>query len=259
MDPMTLIGIGAALGAVLISMLLQGSNPMTLFDIPALILVFGGTAGVALAGVLKGDAKGMISIFKAALTPKPDLAHDAISRLIGLADTARREGLLALEEGVKEITDRFLKTGIELIVDGTDPDQVRSLMEAEIISMQGRHQHGAKILADMGGFAPTLGIIGTVIGLIHVLGSLTSPGALGPLIATAFTATLWGVMSANLFWLPMSNKLKRLSEVEIRNREMILDGILSIQEGLSSRMVEQKLLTYLPPAERELINAKKAA
>jgi chemotaxis protein MotA len=116
--------------------------------------------------------------------------------------------------------------------------------------MQARHRQGAKFFHNMGGYAPTIGIIGTVIGLIHVLGSLSSPEKLGPLIGSAFTATLWGVMSANIIWIPIENKLKRLSEIEVHNKLLILDGILAIQAGDSPRMVEQQLLTYVAPKDR---------
>ena len=138
--------------------------------------------------------------------------NEHIARLVELAEVARREGLLALEKAATEVEDPFFKRGIEMTVDGNDPEEIREILEAEIHSLQQRHKAGAKFFSDMGGFAPTLGILGTVIGLIHVLANLSNPAVLGPAIAEAFTATLWGVLTANLFWLPISNKLKRASE-----------------------------------------------
>jgi chemotaxis protein MotA len=125
--------------------------------------------------------------------------------------------------------------------------------------MKARHKVGIKFLENMGGFAPTLGILGTVLGLVHVLENLSDPSKLGPLISSAFIATLWGVMSANVFWLPMSNKLKRVSEIEVHHRELLLEGILSIQAGANPRVIEQKLLTYLAPKDREALEKSKAA
>jgi chemotaxis protein MotA len=175
-----------------------------------------------------------------------------------LAERARREGLLALEEAARTITDPFLRKGLELAVDGTDPEEVRELLEAEIMAKRSEDKAAAKFFADMGGFAPTIGIIGTVLGLVHVLESLNSPSKLGHLIAGAFIATLWGVMTANVLWLPMSNKVKRMSELEVARMELILEGITAIQAGANPRLVRMKLSALLPsgsaPAE-----AKKAA
>jgi chemotaxis protein MotA len=137
-----------------------------------------------------------------------------------------------------------------MTVDGNDPEEIRDILEGEIDALRERHKVGAKFFADMGGFAPTLGIIGTVVGLIHVLGNLSNPDALGPAIASAFTATLWGVMSANIVWIPIANKLKRSSQHEVQGRRLILDGILAIQAGNSPRMVQAKLQAYLPPKDR---------
>lgn len=257
MDPGTIIGILLAFVAVFVSMIMEGGNPASIFLPPAMLLVFLGTFGVAMACGLMKDATGVGKAMKNALMSKKHSADDAVRSLVEFAEKARRDGLLALEEAAKTITDPFLKKGIELAVDGTDPDELREILEAEIASKRSADKAAAKLFADMGGFAPTLGIIGTVLGLIHVLENLSEPEELGHLIAGAFVATLWGVLTANVLWLPMGNKLKRVSEVEVHHMELVLEGILSIQAGSNPRVVEQKLLGYLPAGERAALEKAK--
>lgn len=249
-DRATPVGIALALICILGSMVMEGGNPASLLSPSSLILVFGGTVGAALAGTLLSDFKGMTPVLKNAINGRVESSQEAISRMVRFAESARRDGLLALEDAASDITDPFFRKAIEMAVDGVDADQIRDVLEKEIESMRTRHRHSAKFFKDMGGFAPTVGILGTVLGLIRVLGNLSSPEKLGPLIGAAFTATLWGVLSANIIWIPIENKLKRLSELEVQNRLLIMDGILAIQAGDSPRMVEQQLLTYVAPRER---------
>ena len=258
-DRFTLFGILGGLGVIFVSMFLEGSNPMVLFKPAPLLLEFGGTTAVSLAGFLKSDAGTFRNVFKKAIGGTPQAMTESITTLTELAEVARKDGLLALEKAGSEIDDPFFKRGIEMTVDGTDPEEIRDVLEGEIHALQMRHKAGAKFFGDMGGFAPTLGILGTVIGLIHVLANLSNPQVLGPAIAEAFTATLWGVLSANIIWLPISNKLKRASEEEAKGRRLILDGILAIQAGNSPRNVQSKLQAYLSPADRAAIAATKAA
>jgi chemotaxis protein MotA len=250
MDVATLVGILLALGALFGSMVMEGGNPMSIMLIPPMILVFFGTFGVAMASGMLRDATGAMNAAKRALFSKKHSADGSIATVVELAERARREGLLVLEEAAKTIDDAFLKKGIELAVDGTDPEELREILEAEVAAKRAADKAGAKFFNDMGGFAPTLGILGTVLGLVHVLENLSEPGELGHLIAGAFVATLWGVMTANVFWLPMANKLKRLSELEVHQMELILEGILSIQAGANPRVIEQKLLSFLDPKDR---------
>jgi chemotaxis protein MotA len=258
-DRFTLFAIGGALFIMVLSMVMEGSSPTALLKPAPLILVFGGTLAVSVAGFLKSDVKNFKAVFSKAIGGTAVDMQENIGRLIELAEVARREGLLALEKAGTEIEDPFFKRGIEMTVDGNDPEEIRDILEGEIASLQQRHKSGAKFFSDMGGFAPTLGILGTVIGLIHVLANLSNPQVLGPAIAEAFTATLWGVLSANLIWLPISNKLKRSSEVEAQGRRLVMDGILAIQAGNSPRMVQSKLLSYLPPKDRDDVRQQKAA
>ena len=266
MDPSSFVGIGLAMFALLVAMIMDGGNPAALIAPSSILLTFGGTIGAATAGMLMSDAKGMPKVLKSALTAKVTPADDAVAVVVSFAEKARRQGLLALEEEARQIDDAFLRKGIEMAVDGSDPEEIRDILEQDVDAMKARHRTGAKFFSDMAGFAPTMGIIGTVMGLLHVLQNLSTPATLGPMIAAAFTATLWGVMQANVFWLPLANKLKRTSEVEVRRMQLLLEGILAIQAGANPRTVEQRLLSYLSPAEqeaakeaREAAKAKEAA
>jgi chemotaxis protein MotA len=250
MDPATLIGIALAMGALLTTMVLEGSSPMAIVLLPPLLLVFGGTFGAAIAGSAMADIKKMGGWFKQALMPAkvPPIA-DRIATLVSLAEKARKEGLLALEAQVKDIDDPFLKRGLQMGIDGTDPEELRTVLEGEISAKKAEDKVAAKFFTAMGGYAPTIGIIGTVVGLIHVLENLSDPGSLGPLIAGAFVATLWGVLSANIFWLPMGAKITRISDLQAAQMELLVEGITEIQAGTSPRAVRQKLTALVPPSE----------
>jgi len=250
MDPGTLVGIGLAFAAVFGSMVMEGGNPASILLPPALFLVFVGTFGVAMACGLLKDATGALAAVKTALMGKKHSADETVATLVSFAERARREGLLALEEMATSVDDPFMRKGIELAVDGTDPFELRDIMEAEILSKKAADKAGSKFFADMGGFAPTLGIIGTVMGLVHVLENLSNPATLGPAISAAFIATFFGVASANLYYLPVGNKLKKISHDEVHARTMIIEGIISIQAGDNPRVVEEKLMAFVPPALR---------
>jgi chemotaxis protein MotA len=252
MDPATLIGIAVALIAILACMILEGGSPMAIILIPPLILVFGGTFGAAMGGISMNDVKKLGNWFKMALmSPTVQPVAEQIQTLVSLAEKARKEGLLALEAEVKKIDDPFLKKGLQMSIDGTDPEDLRAILEGEIAAKKAEDKVGAKFFNAMGGYAPTIGIIGTVIGLISVMGSLDKPETLGPLIASAFVATLWGVLSANVFWLPMGAKITRTSELQAAAMELLVEGIAEIQAGTSPRTVRAKLSSLVPPGEQQ--------
>ena len=173
-----------------------------------------------------------------------------VRELVGLAEKARRDGLLALEGELEQVEDPFTRKGLQLVVDGTDPDLVADILEAENDAMRKRHSAAAQPFEKAGGYAPTMGIVGTVFGLVHVLGNLSSPETLGPSISAAFIATLMGVGAANVIFLPIANRLKGLSHAETHQRELVLEGILSIQSGDNPRVVAEKLMSLVPPSER---------
>jgi len=252
-------GIGLAFAAVILSMVMEGGNPAALVSHPApIILVLGGTLGATMSGYSMKDLSAVPKVAMKAFMPGPPQdPTEAIETVVHFSDRARRDGLLALEDEVKEVEDPFLRKGLQLAIDGTDPEIVREVLETEISALRERHKVGAQFFANMGAFAPTLGIIGTVLGLVHMLENLSDPSSMGPLIAAAFVATLWGVMTANLIYLPISNKLKRASAEEIHHKELVLEGVLSIQAGANPRTVTEKLKSYLPPAEREEIGEER--
>jgi chemotaxis protein MotA len=247
MDPGTIAGIGLAFGAIFVSMILEGGSPTSILLIPPIVLVFGGTFGAAMAGGLLKDFLGLTGSLQRVLLGKAVASDTLVDSIVKLAEKARREGLLALEDAMKEVDNTFLKKGLQLAIDGTDSDELRDILEAEVEAKKKADKQAAKIFDAMGGYAPTIGIIGTVVGLIHVLSNLSDPSKLGGLIAGAFVATLWGVLSANVIWLPMGSKLKRLSDIETSQMELVISGIINIQAGANPRIVAQKLRSLLPP------------
>jgi chemotaxis protein MotA len=258
MKAITAIGIGGAFVCLLLSVIMDGGNPMGFFNIPALLIVMGGTAGATMASTRIEMLKTSIAALKIAIGgSKVDLAP-SLDQMISLAERARRDGLLALEDDVQQLADPFARKGVQLVVDGADSELVKAILNAEIDSMAERHAHAASVFATAGGFGPTLGVIGTVMSLVHVLENLDSPATLGHSIAGAFVATLYGVASANLVFLPIANKLKELSAEELAYREMLLAAILSIQAGDNPRLLREKLETYIAPESRGAEGAKKS-
>jgi chemotaxis protein MotA len=241
------------------AMLVDGSSPTLLFKPAPIILVFGGTLAASAAGFMKTDISSIKDVIKQAFGVKVLEPKAEIERMMHLAEVARREGLLALEKAATEIEDPFFKKGIEMTVDGVDSEEIEATLEGDIEATAERHKMGAKFFSDMGGFSPTLGIIGTVVGLIHVLANLNNPNEVGPAISSAFTATLWGILAANLLWIPISNKLKRATEIELHMKKMILDGLLAVQAGSSPRTVQARLQSYLASTERENQHGGEAA
>jgi chemotaxis protein MotA len=236
---------------------MEGASPAAFLNIPALLIVLGGTFGATFAGTTIEKIKLIPTLYKKAMgSDKPDM-NAQLELLVGFAERARREGLLALDEEVAELDDEFTRKGLQLVVDGTDPELVREILENEIDGMMGRHHSAVSPFEKAGGFAPTMGIIGTVMGLVHVLENLDAPATLGPAISGAFIATLYGVGSANVVFLPTANKLKAMSAEEVELRSMTLEGILSIQAGDNPRVVSEKLMSLVPPAER--LSAEEAA
>jgi chemotaxis protein MotA len=237
--------IGIAMGATM-----EGTNVMVVMNVPAMLIVLVGTLGATIAACGLPVHIQLPKLYMKAIMP-PDL--DLVGRvgeLVGYAEKARRDGLLALDEQLAEIDDAYTRKGLQLVVDGMDPDLVTEVLETENTNMKKRHQAGVQPFDKAGGFAPTMGIIGTVFGLVHVLENLDAPETLGPSISAAFIATLIGVASANVFYLPIGNRLKQLSAEEVQFRTMTLEGILAIQAGDNPRVVEEKLMAFVPPAQR---------
>lgn len=248
MDLATILGIVLGFAALLVAFVLEGGHLTSLLGITAYMIVFGGTFGATLTSYALKDMLALPKLIMKAMKTPPDRRPLLVEEIVKLAEIARRDGLLALEN--HPIEDPFLKRGIMLVVDGTDAELTEQILHADIEAMEQRHARGYSIFQTMGGFAPTMGIIGTVMGLVHVLSSLKDPDSLGPAIAVAFLATLYGVASANLLWLPLHNKLKLRSKEEVAEKQLIIEGVLGIQAGENPRMLREKLLVHLPPQAR---------
>jgi chemotaxis protein MotA len=259
MDLATIIGFVLAWGAFFGSVIMEGGDLKAFINPSALVLVFGGTFGATMMSFPLSEIMQIPAILKHAFKSGHDSPASIIQKLVTFAERARREGLLALEEEARDITDEFLKKGVQLAVDGTDPELVRVIMQTDIAFLEERHNSGANVFLTMGGFAPTLGVIGTVAGLVHMLANLSDPSSMGPSIASAFIATLMGVSSANLVFLPIGNKLKHTSQHELLMKEIMMEGILAIQAGDNPRVVEEKLKAFLSPKERAAVQPAAAA
>jgi chemotaxis protein MotA len=244
-DLTTVIGLIVGIVALLGGYILEHGVIMALIVPSAMLIVFGGTIGAVIVGIPMSQLKELPEAFKLAFKePKRDPLV-VIGDLVDMATVARREGVLALEQRAQEHSNPFLKEGLMMVVDGTDPDLTRQILELEMDAIGHNHENYAKIFEAAGGFAPTMGIIGTVMGLVHVLGNLSDPGTLSGAIASAFTATLYGVASANVFYLPVANKIKIRSKEQISEMELMLEGILALQAGENPQLIKKKLTSFL--------------
>jgi chemotaxis protein MotA len=259
MKAATAIGIGLATVAILLAGIMEGVAPPALININAMLVVFGGTAGAILGGVGMARFMSIPKLYMKAIKGDTTDPAGRITSLVSFAERARKDGLLALEDEIAQIEDEFTRKGMGLVVDGTDPDLLREILEAEIDSMAARHKLHSSVFEKAGGVAPTIGVLGTVISLVHVLGNLSAPSTLGPAISGAFIATLYGVGSANIVYLPVCYTLQMLSQKEVAERSLILEGILAIQSGDNPRIVQQKLLAYVDPAARAAVENPEGA
>jgi chemotaxis protein MotA len=250
MDLATVLGIVSAFGLVVIAIFMGGGLGLFV-NVPSLMIVVGGTFGTTLINFPLNDVLGVIRVVKNVFFKKRESVRDMIKRFIDFATKARREGILALESEMKNIDEEFLKKGVQLSIDGLEPDSIRDLLETEIEFVQGRHQLGAEIFTTMGTFAPALGMIGTLIGLVQMLQSMDDPSTIGPAMAVALLTTFYGSVMANLLCMPIAGKLKTRSREEVLIKEMMIEGILAIARGDNPRIVEQKLQAFIPPNMRE--------
>lgn len=249
----SLIGVIVAILMIIMGGLLEGVTPMMLYAHAPVLIVGGGTLGATMASFGMEGMKQIVPGYKKAFNAEPPNLPGQVELLVGFADTARRDGLLALEAQLPEVPDDFTRKGLQLVVDGTDAHAVEEILELEIESMQTRHKLTEEVFRLSSGLAPTVGVLGTVISLVHVLGNLSDPDSLGPAISVAFIATLIGVGYANVLALPVATRLKQVSGWEVQQRNMTIAGILAIQKGDNPRMVAEKLLTYVPPKDRDSV------
>ncbi|AET70319.1 flagellar motor component [Desulfosporosinus orientis DSM 765] len=245
MDLSTIIGILTGFGFLIAGYMLEGGSVGSLGGLSAAMIVFGGTAGAVLVSFPLSDLKNLPKWIKLAFTSQSFGTAEAYETLVRFAEKARREGLLSLEQELETVTDRFTHQGLQLVIDGTDPEITKEILESNIAVLEKRHKVGISVFEAAGGYSPTMGIIGTVMGLVMVLGNLTDPESLSHSIAAAFIATLYGVASANLLWLPIASKLKMKDKAEVAAMEMVLDGIISIQAGENPSILKEKLKTHI--------------
>jgi chemotaxis protein MotA len=247
MDPATLIGVTLGFVIVFLTQILEGGSPTSILLIPPLILVFGGSAAASLASNTVPGTIAAMKWLKYALTAKKSDPEAVVEPLVKLAERARREGLLALEAEMAKVDDPFMKKGLQMAVDGTDPDDLYEILTAEVRAKKASAKVAAGFWTDAGGYAPTIGIIGTVLGLVHVLENLSDPSKLGHLIAAAFVATLWGVLSANVMFLPFGKRITAVAAIDAARMELVIEGVLAIQAGSNPRVVATKLRSKMQP------------
>lgn len=246
MDLATIIGIAIAFGSLYAMITIEGANVSSLLLPAPMLLVFGATLAIGIAG---GTIKDAITSFKAvppAFRGRTFKPQDTIDQVVGLAEKARSEGLLALEQEAEQVTDPFLKGALQNIADGTDGEELRVMLEDEIESRASAGRTASKFFGQLGGYAPTVGIIGTVVSLTHVLENLSEPDQLGHMIAAAFVATLWGLLSANFIWLPIGTRIKRLNDIEQERMVLLMEGVLAVQAGSQPRLLGERLKAMVP-------------
>jgi chemotaxis protein MotA len=250
MDIATIVGILSATGLVL-GAIFMGSGLNVFINIPSLCIVVGGTIGVTLVAYPLKDFFSVIKVVQKAIFTKNISPTELISKFTDFAQITRKEGILALESKIKEVTDEFLKKGVQLSIDGLEPQQIQNILDTEIDFVRDRHKLGADIFTSMGTFAPAMGMIGTLIGLVQMLQSMDDPSTIGPAMAVALLTTFYGSLMANICCMPIAGKLKTRSKQEMLTKEMTIQGIISLSNGDNPRILEQKLLAFLPPAKEK--------
>ncbi len=251
MDIATIIGLVSAFALVLIG-IMQGGSIFSFWDPSSALIVIGGTIGATLINYPLKEVLGVIGVVKNAFFHKLKAPHDTIKLIVDMSGKAKREGLLALEPFLKNIEDPFLSKGITMVVDGFEFNSIKESIEKEMAYIAGRHRVGADMFMTMGTFAPALGMVGTLIGLVQMLQNLDDPSNIGPAMAVALITTFYGAILANLVFIPIAGKLKGRSAEELRMKELMKEGILSLALGENPRIIEQKLQTFLPPKLRKL-------
>lgn len=256
MDIATVIGIVSGFGLIAMAIVMGGS-PGIFWDTTSVVVVFGGTIASSLVNYRLSDMLNVFSTLKNAFLSKGSSPETLIEKIVNFAVIARREGILALESHAKESGDEFLEKSIQLAIDGTAPELIKDILSTELAFMEDRHTSGQALLVAMGTYAPAFGMIGTLIGLVQMLSTMEDPSQIGAGMAVAIITTFYGAVLSNVFFLPAAGKLKNLTAVELLGKEIIIEGILSIQSGDNPRVVEQKLKSFVSPATRERVKTKR--
>jgi len=256
MDISTVIGIIGSFGMVLFASIVAGGNPLWLMNLPSLLIVVLGSYFALAVSLTLSNTLGIFSIMKRAFNIPSFNEQSIIHKMVNFSEKARREGLLALEDELEDLDDEFMKKGLRLMVDGTDAAIIRDLMDLELSQMQARHTERQGWMLTWGALAPAFGMMGTVVGLVNMLQNLEDRASIGPNMALAVITTLYGSLVANVINIPISTKLKSQSMQESTVKEMIIEGVLSIQAGENTRILTMKLMAYLPPVVRRKMEAE---
>ncbi|HRJ43641.1 MAG: motility protein A [Caldilineaceae bacterium] len=250
MNPLALGGLLIAFGGIVFVIIVAGSSPAALWDLSSFVLVLGGTVGITMMTLPSEDVIIALKLMGKAFANADAKYQDTINLFVELAEQARKDGLLSLEERISRIDNPFIQKGMQLLVDGTDPNLIREMLEMDIEQLSNRHAKRYGVLELMGGYAPTMGMLGTVIGIIFTLANLTTPDEIGAKVAIAFITTLYGALFANFLFLPIGGRLKQISKLEVSERELALEGMLAVQAGDNPQIVKQKLEAFLPVGAR---------
>ncbi|MBN1649374.1 MAG: motility protein A [Spirochaetales bacterium] len=256
MDLATIIGVIAGFAFLFFGIIDGGGSMSSYLQLASVLITMGGSFAALMVANPLSRTLGIMKYFGIALRTFNYEEEKIISTLVNFSERARREGLLALEDDLEEVEDQFMKKGIQLVVDGTDPEIIKNLLFNELNQLQERHQKGVQLFSQWGFYAPAFGMIGTLIGLIAMLANLNDSDSIGSGMATALITTLYGAIFANLVFIPISKKLEDKDKAETLVREIMIEGILSIQSGDNPRILETKLVSFLPPARREAILAE---
>jgi len=249
LDIATLIGIGVAFGLVIISILMGGDGTWFI-NYPSVMIVMGGTMGATLLSYPLSEVLSVFNVAKHVFLHRSQSASELIPLIAGFAKKARQEGILSFESQLSEIQDPFMVKGIQMAIDGMESSSIEEVMTTEITYLEERHRLGSEIFSTMGAFAPAVGMLGTIIGLVQMLMQMEDPSQIGAPMAVALLTTFYGTLLANLLFLPVAGKLKTRSKQEILLKQMVLEGVISIQSGDNHRVVEQKLKAFIAPKAR---------
>lgn len=252
MDIATIIGAVAAFGLMLMA-ILQGGGLGMFIDVASMLIVFGGTAGVALINFPLSDVISAIGIAKKTVLIKETNTNELIAQLMEFANKARKEGILSLQGSIDTVEDQFLVKALQMAVDGQEPDDLKAMLNTEIDYIQARHNAGAEIFLSLGMISPAMGMVGTLIGLVQMLQNMSDPSSIGPAMAVALLTTFYGAVLANVLFNPMAGKLKTRSKTELLQKTVIVEGMESILSGENPRVMEQKLHAYIAPKHRESV------
>ena len=250
MDIATILGIISAFGLVFIA-IFMGGGVQLFINVPAMMIVVGGTLGATMINYPLRDVFGVFSVVRKALFSKNISSNEITKKFVNFSKKSRKEGILALESDLKDVDNEFLRKGVQLSIDGLEPQEISDLLETEVDFIKSRHQLGAEVFSTMGTFSPALGMIGTLVGLVQMLQRLDDPSAIGPSMAVALLTTFYGSLMANIVCLPIAGKLRTRSKEEVLTKEMMIQGIMSVSNGDNPRILEQRLLAFLPPNQRE--------